>query len=197
MRMMIGRRCGLWFALAFLLSLSIADVSGAQAIDTARSKITIQVKKGGFLSAFGHDHIVAAPIAEGRVNRSGEPSVTLRIESGALRVLDPELPPEKRAEVQKTMLGAEVLNVGRYPEIRFASTRIQTTGTNEWMVQGDLTLHGVTRTISFPISLRDGIYRGAVKLKQTEFGINPVSVAGGTVRVKDEVKIEFEIAFAQ
>jgi hypothetical protein len=33
-----------------------------------------------------------------------------------------------------------------------------------------------------------------VTLKQTDFGITPVTVVGGTVKVKDEVKIEFEIA---
>jgi hypothetical protein len=30
-------------------------------------------------------------------------------------------------------------------------------------------------------------------LRQKDFGITPVSVAGGSVKVKDEVRIEFEI----
>jgi hypothetical protein len=30
-------------------------------------------------------------------------------------------------------------------------------------------------------------------LKQTDFGIQPVSVAGGTIKVKDELEIEFTI----
>jgi len=33
-----------------------------------------------------------------------------------------------------------------------------------------------------------------VRLKQRDFGIAPISIAGGTVKVKDEVLIEFEIA---
>jgi hypothetical protein len=37
-------------------------------------------------------------------------------------------------------------------------------------------------------------YVGETKLKQTEFGITPVTVAGGTIKVKDEVKVEFSIA---
>jgi hypothetical protein len=36
-----------------------------------------------------------------------------------------------------------------------------------------------------------------VSFKQSEFGISPVRVAGGTVRVKDEVKIEIDIVPAQ
>jgi hypothetical protein len=47
---------------------------------------------------------------------------------------------------------------------------------------------------SFEVALKDGLYQGAAALKQTEFGITPVKVAGGTVKVKDEVKIAFSIA---
>jgi len=38
------------------------------------------------------------------------------------------------------------------------------------------------------------LYQGAAVLKQTGFGITPVKVAGGTVKVKDEVKVAFSIA---
>jgi hypothetical protein len=30
-------------------------------------------------------------------------------------------------------------------------------------------------------------------LRQSEFGITPVTVAGGTIKVKDEVRVEFEV----
>ena len=40
----------------------------------------------------------------------------------------------------------------------------------------------------------NGRYTGSATVKQKEFGMEPVSVAGGTVKVKDEVKVEFEIA---
>jgi hypothetical protein len=43
------------------------------------------------------------------------------------------------------------------------------------------------------VTLKGEHYRGAATLKQTDFGITPVTVAGGTVKVKDEVKIEFEV----
>jgi hypothetical protein len=42
-----------------------------------------------------------------------------------------------------------------------------------------------------------GRYVGSAKLKQRDFGMTPVSVAGGTVKVKDEVKIEFEIYLSE
>ena len=41
--------------------------------------------------------------------------------------------------------------------------------------------------------LEKGRYIGSTHLKQTDFGITPVRIAGGTVKVKDEVEMSFEI----
>jgi hypothetical protein len=43
------------------------------------------------------------------------------------------------------------------------------------------------------VTLAAGHYTGKVTLKQTDFGITPVKIAGGTVRVKDVIEIDFEI----
>jgi hypothetical protein len=51
----------------------------------------------------------------------------------------------------------------------------------------------VERPVAVDVTLKGEHYRGAATLKQTDFGITPVTVAGGTVKVKDEVKIEFEV----
>jgi polyisoprenoid-binding protein YceI len=64
-------------------------------------------------------------------------------------------------------------------------------------VEGKLTLHGETRPVSVEVRESEGRYMGTARLKQSDFGIKPVKVAGGTVRVKDEVKIEFAIQLAR
>jgi polyisoprenoid-binding protein YceI len=92
------------------------------------------------------------------------------------------------------MQGAEVLNVSHFPEIRFRSTEVEPSGTDHWVIHGNLVLHGQTHPISFEVTLKDGLYHGAAVIKQTGFGITPVKVAGGTVKVKDEVKVTFSIA---
>lgn len=91
------------------------------------------------------------------------------------------------------MLGPEVLDVGTFPEIAFASTTIEPSGTDRWQVTGRLTIHGQGRTITFPVARLDGKYRGEVAIKQRDFGIEPISVAGGAVKVKDELRVQFEI----
>lgn len=58
---------------------------------------------------------------------------------------------------------------------------------------------GVVRVSRKPLEVSEnsGHYVGMTTLKQRDFGINPVRIAGGTVKVKDTVKIEFEVVTAQ
>jgi polyisoprenoid-binding protein YceI len=168
--------------------------SDAGEVDGPQSTVTVRVYKGGFLSAFGHNHEIRAPIQSGQVKESGSLSVELHIDARKLRVLDPEASDSTRAQIQETMLGAQVLDADHFPEIRFQSTELEPKGPEHWIVHGNLTLHGKDHPITFEVTLKDDRYRGSATLKQTDFGIKPVTVAGGTVKVKDDVKIEFEIA---
>lgn len=108
-------------------------------------------------------------------------------------MLDPEASEKTRAQIQETMEGEKALDVTRFPEIRFQSTTVEARGSDHWIVRGTLALHGKERPVAVDVTLKDEHYRGSATLKQTDFGITPVTVAGGTVKVKDEVKIEFEI----
>lgn len=165
-------------------------------IDTAHSTMTVRVFKAGVLSAFGHDHEIAAPVAEGSVD-AGARKVELRVDASALRVADAKASDKDRGEIQATMLGSEVLDAQNFKEIRFRSTRAEQSTPGVWTVAGDLTLHGQTRPVSAQVREKDGRYSGTCKVNITEFGIKPVKAAGGTVRVKDEVQIDFDIQVAR
>jgi len=166
----------------------------AREIDVAHSRLTVRVYKSGFLSAFGHDHDIQAPIQSGQVKADGDASVELRVDARKLRILDTDVSGDTRSKIQETMLSGQVLDADRFPEIHFQSARVEPKGQDHWMVHGNLGLHGEDHPIAFEVTLKDGRYRGSATLKQTDFGITPVNVAGGTVKVKDEVKIEFDIA---
>ena len=107
--------------------------------------------------------------------------------------MDTDASQKDRADIQATMLGPKVLDAQRYPEIRFTSSHIEQTAPGRFLVTGKLELHGVARQLQFPVSAASGHYTGKTKLKQTDFGIQPVAVAGGTVKVKDEVEVEFDV----
>jgi polyisoprenoid-binding protein YceI len=168
----------------------------AKSIDGNKSTLKIRVLKSGAFSAFAHDHEIEAPIAEGKVDASGK-SVQLRVESRKMRVLDPDTPADKRAEIQHTMESASVLDVEKFPEISYQSNAVTSHGEGHWEVRGDLTLHGKKEPVVVEVTLLNGHYKGAASFKQTTFGISPISIAGGAVKVKDELKIEFDIVVAK
>ena len=181
--------------LAFALAVVACIGLGAQsrAIDAERSTLTVFAYKSGLFSAFADDHTIRAPIAGGSISDSGTLAVQINVRSADLVALDPNLSASKRAEVQARMVGPEVLDVKQYPDITFASTAIQPSGAGRWNVSGQLTLHGTAKPITLVVTQQDGRYRGTVLLKQSDFGIKPISIVGGTVKVKDELKVEFDI----
>jgi len=169
----------------------------SQAIDVNKSSLKIRVFKSGAFSAFAHDHEIQAPIDQGKIDSSASPSVQLRVDSRKMRVLDPEISVDKRAEIQHTMEGNAVLDVEHFPEISYHSTAITKTGDAHWEVRGNLNLHGKNQPVVVVVSFEGGHYRGSASFKQSTFGIDPIRIAGGTVKVKDEVKIEFDIVPVQ
>jgi polyisoprenoid-binding protein YceI len=181
-----------------VVSLAWAAAASAQqrAIDTGKSVMTVRVYKAGLFSALGHDHEIAAPIAGGTVDTSAG-QVELHANAAALHVRDPKVSDKDGAEIQTTMLGPEVLDSGRFPEIVFRSTGAEPAGPGSWRVRGNLSLHGQARPVEVEVRETGGHYVGSARFKQTEFDINPVKVAGGSIRVKDEVRIEFDIQLAR
>lgn len=174
-------------------------------VDASRSSATIAVGKSGLLSfAAGHPHEVVAPSISGRL--SIDPSdpehstVRLTIDASALKVTGKGESPDDVPKVQQTMASDQVLDVRRFPTIAFESSSVsaKTAGAAnlDVIVNGRLTLHNVTRPISVPVSVRIGpnelTATGHFSLKQTDYGIKPVSV-GGVVSVKDAVNISFTI----
>jgi polyisoprenoid-binding protein YceI len=167
-----------------------------RAIDVQQSALHVHVYKSGMFSAFGHEHEIAAPIAGGQVQEGPNAAVEFRVNAASLKVVDASLSEADRAKVQKTM-ESEVLDVARFPEIQFQSTKIEMKGKGRWEVQGQLALHGRTRPVTVNVIQFSEQYRGAVTIKQSDFGIAPVSVAGGTVKVKDDVRIDFALVLAR
>ena len=177
-----------------ILSAMAPHVHGeSRPIDAEHSTLTVLVYKSGLFAAFADNHVIRAPISSGSISADAPLSIEVIVHSADLRVLDPGLAADRRGDVQARMLGPEVLDVGRFPEIAFASTAIEPSGTGRWQVTGRLTIHGQVRSITFPVERVNGKYRGEVAIKQRDFGIEPIKVAGGAVKVKDELRVQFEI----
>lgn len=181
-----------YLGLASLLVCASMAAAQSLSIDPQKSKMTVRVYKTGLFSALGHDHEIAAPIESGEIDTKAR-TVRLAVDARKMTVLDPDLAADKRAEVQREMHGAKVLDSERFHEIRFQSTSVEGGANGAMTVHGQLTLHGQTQPVNVEVREANGAYTGRAKLKQTSFGITPPSAGGGTVKSKDEVLIEFEI----
>ena len=178
--------------LALLLLLLVSPcllAASERSIDPVHSKVTVHVGKAGLFSAAGHEHEVSAPVAAGAFDDSQASHVWLRIDAARMTVL-----PEKDQEAVQSAMQKSVLESVKFPEIRFESTSTHKIDNDKWTITGNLTLHGKTNSITFDVHDEAGTYLGQARIKQTEFGIQPISVAGGAVKVLNEVKIDFVIA---
>lgn len=176
--------------------LSVGAIGEKRAMDFGQSRLTVRVGKTGAFSGFGHEHEISAPIVRGEVENSRPFSVWFDVNATAMKVMDKGTSDSDKAQVQEAMLGADVLDVAHFPQIHFASESIEVIGDNHWRVHGNLTLHGQTHPIALETTLEKGHYRGTATIQQTTFGITPIRVAGGTIKVKDEVQIEYDIMLA-
>jgi polyisoprenoid-binding protein YceI len=172
-------------------------------IDAEQSQFRVKAFAGGFLSAFAHDHNISIREFNGETEftfGSVQPaSLQMTIKAGSLEVID-KISAKDKQKIESTMRD-EVLEISKFPEIIFKSSSITATKSGEGKynarISGEVTLHGVSQALTIPAQLEFGDKllraRGSFALKQSSFGIKPVSVAGGTVKVKDELKFTFDV----
>jgi polyisoprenoid-binding protein YceI len=179
--------------LAITLVLSTALFAQSKPLDTKQSNITVYAYKTGLFSFAAHDHVIDVPIARGTLDEQAR-TIEFTVQTNTLQVLDPNESEKNRTEIRATMLGPKLLEADKFPEISFRSTSVKQTDANTAAVEGVLTIHGVSRPVALTVK-RDGkFYLGSAKMKQTDYGLTPVTVAGGAVKVKDEIKVDFRVA---
>lgn len=184
------------FRFCWLLLLASATMAQSKgAANPSRSQesgVTIHVFKAGLFSGLAHNHVVFAPIGGASIDPDAK-KVEVSFSTKDMKVIDREVSDKDRAEIQTTMLGPKVLDAAKYPEIRFKSSRIEQTSPQHYSVTGTLELHGTRKELSLEVTGTPEHYHGATKLKQTDFGIQPISLFGGSVKVKDELELEFDV----
>jgi polyisoprenoid-binding protein YceI len=172
-------------------------------IDTKASSFTARAFATGMLSAFAHSPTIAIPDFEGEVlvnvDAIEESSLRIVIQSASLMVAD-DISAKDRAEINDRM-HAEVLESDGYSDIVYESSKISASKTGEgqyWVaLNGELSLHGATRNqpVSARMTLNGDTLRagGEFSVRLSDYEIKPVTAAGGTIKLKDELKLSFEI----
>lgn len=192
-------------ALALGPAVPLAAAPRAYVVDAGASAVQVHVGKSGVFSFAGHKHEVVAPRFEGTIDADPDDlarsSVALTFQAAGLTVVAEREPSGDAPQVQEVMSGPKVLDVARFPAITFRSREVSgrrtAEGVYELQVVGELSLHGVARPVTVPVRVELSgatlTATGQTTVAQRAFGMEPVSAGGGTVKVKNEVGIEFKI----
>jgi polyisoprenoid-binding protein YceI len=175
-------------------------------IDSSQSRIAAILSQEGLMARRYRHHRVEVKSFTGRIEVSSEDiaenaaQVEIEAESKSLTNVDKEMSEFERSEFHGILNGT-VLESAKFPSIRFVSlsvSGVKRSGANRsFTLNGDLTLHGVTKRISFPVSvaMTGETLRatGEASLKQTDFGMTPYSGGLGLIKIGDDVKVDFVI----
>jgi polyisoprenoid-binding protein YceI len=158
---------------------------------------------GGLLWFKGHDHFIAIRDLSGEAQLEADTinPATLQIRARADSL-------EETRDVfngqQKQIINKElreiVFETAKYPEISFKSTEVKVTRNGNQIqaqVEGDLTMHGVTRHVVIPaqvtLSGNDLRASGTFTVKRSDYNIKATSALHGMIRVRDKVTLTFDI----
>ena len=173
------------------------------AIDSGMSTFTVRAFASGMLSALGHNPTLAvrdfageAQFIAGSFERA---SLHVNIKADSLTVAD-RMSDKDRQEIENTM-NLDVLEIHKYPEIVFESSNVSVSkaGDGQYWVNlvGQLSLHGVTSSqpLAAHVAFLGDTLRahGEFSLLQSMYKIKVVSIAGGALKLKDELQCSFDI----
>jgi len=172
-------------------------------LDKSLSRFTVRAFASGMLSALGHSPTIAIRNFSGEADfdpaNPEQASLHVQIRADSLEVTD-DINNKDRREIESTM-NQKVLESAKYPNIVFESSGIsaEQLGEGRYRVKmnGNLSLRGVTRKVPLmaQMSLSGDTLRGygEFSILQTDFDIPLVNVAGGMLKLKDELKFNFDI----
>jgi polyisoprenoid-binding protein YceI len=172
-------------------------------IDPKASQFTVQAFASGLISAVAHSPKIAIRRWKGDVSFIPDTvagaKLKVVIEAGSLEVLD-DLREADRRELHRVMYD-EVLETRKYPQVTFESSSIDVERLKENLnrvnIDGKLALHGTTNGHTFFSQVAFGVdsFRayGEFTLLQSDYAIRIASVAGGTLKLQDELKFSFYV----
>jgi len=172
-------------------------------IDGRASRFTVRAFATGLLAKMGHNPTIGIRDLSGELtfdpDKLEAASFRIVIKSASLSVQD-DISSKDLREMERLM-NQEVLETEKFPEILYEASAITVTKMADILysatLNGNLTMHGVTRSqpIVTRVALLGSMLRasGDFSLNQTDYNIKLVSVAGGALKLKDELTFSFEI----
>lgn len=173
-------------------------------LNASHSQFTANVGTGGLLWFLGHTHHFAVRdfTGEATLTDSSVAPASLQI---TIKTASLEESGKDFTEAQKQIINKEahneVLEADKYPEITFKSTNVtgkmKSEGQYDVKIAGDITIHGVTRSIQIPaqVVVKDNTLQaiGEFSVNRSDYKVKTKSIKGGTIRVRNKITFKFDI----
>jgi polyisoprenoid-binding protein YceI len=172
-------------------------------LEPSQSKFIVHANRSGLAWFKGHSHRLAvgdfSGTAELDLSAVNPASLEISVRTASIEETDPVFTPEQKKIIKKE-LDELVLESAKYPEIVFKSTDVKGSliqGKFDVRIGGDLTLHGVTKHIVIPaiVTVAGDSFRatGEFEIDRKDFNVNATDAFHGLVRVKHDLRFEFDI----
>jgi polyisoprenoid-binding protein YceI len=185
-----------------LLALLAAVSAGAQQVayeikPAEGSRFALEVYKTGFLR--GKKHLFLFDKYQGNLAYDGrapeKSAVDLTIETASIVIKDDWVSASQSKDIYDHAIGKEMLEVARYPQIRFVSRQV-TGGADQFNVAGDLTIRGVAKPVAVNVTVKvqPGLslsLAGKAEIKLKDYNLKPPSAALGMIGTKNEMSVDF------
>jgi polyisoprenoid-binding protein YceI len=172
-------------------------------IDKTASRFGVQAFATGILSSFGHNPRIEVRDYFGEIQcvpgTFEKAMVRVTVETGSMEVLD-EMKKDDLKKLEQEMY-QNVLEINHFPTAVYESREVTVQKISADLLQvqvnGDLSFHGSVESLPLQANAtvlgKDLRIAGDFSLRQSHFGIKPVSFAAGALRLKDELKFTFDL----
>jgi hypothetical protein len=172
-------------------------------LDASAVTCRVLTYKEGALSALAHDlELEVTRLTLELVEPAGgEPGrLVARFATDSLVVLHAmkdgqptaQLSASDRRKIEKTLTG-DVLDVRRYPEIRYEATATPSPDGTGFRIAGELTLQGRRRAVALQARPQHGRLHAEATLHQPDFGIQPYSALLGALKIRPDVTVRISL----
>ena len=184
-------------------------------VDGQRSQVLVLVRRDGSAAALGHSHVMSIHGLSGDVwwiSDTARSVLQLQFPVAAIGVDEPGPRTTQGPEYQDVisdagiagtrehMLAADLLDAMDFPNITLRATNLRREGAG-WQLSAQITVRDHTASLDIPVSVqqsdREVVARGSFTVTHAQLGLTVHSVMLGTLRVAEELPIQFNIVAAR
>lgn len=174
----------------------LSTLTGTYTIDPAHSRIGFMARHAMVTKVRGaFNEFTGSAVLDG--DNPAKSTVTVSIKAASIDT--------RNAQRDEHLRSNDFLSMDEYPEITFVSTGARQTGAEEFELTGDLSIRGVTKSVTVPFSYEGAAtdpfgnsrvgFEGSVTINRKDYGVTwNAALESGGVLVSDKVTLEFEIS---